>query len=167
MDGLTPRMQRALASVDPGLPFSGFYSMSDLLAKTLAMQRIEVALLGTMAGLALLLSAVGIFALVANLVVQRTREIGIRVALGSSVRQAMAHIAGPGIRASGVGLATGMILCVGALRVMRSELYGVSVYDWPSLLAVAGGLALVTFVATTVPTLRIASIDPAKTLRDE
>jgi hypothetical protein len=73
VDGLTAQMQRALASVDPNLPFSGFYSMRDLLAKTLATQRVEVALLSAMAALALLLSAVGIFALVSNMVAQRTR----------------------------------------------------------------------------------------------
>jgi putative ABC transport system permease protein len=127
VEGLTAQMQRALLSVAPGLPFSGFYRMNDLLAETLATQRVEVALLGAMAGLALLLSAVGIFALVANMVAQRTREIGIRIALGSSVRQAMAHIAGPGIRASALGLAAGIALCFLTLRVMRTVVYGVSV----------------------------------------
>ena len=68
IEGLTGLMQRALTSVDPGLPFSGFYSMNDHLAETLAAQRVEVALLGAMAGLALLLSAIGIFALVASIV---------------------------------------------------------------------------------------------------
>jgi len=167
VDGLTAQMQRALASVDPNLPFSGFYSMRDLLAKTLATQRIEVALLSAMAALALLLSAVGIFALVSNMVAQRTREIGIRMALGSTVGQAMVQIGRSGAGASGLGLFLGLTLCVGVLRVMRSVLYGVGVYDVPTILLVILTLASVTLIATTVPTLRIARIDPAKTLRDE
>jgi len=167
VEGLTAQMQRALASVDPNLPFSGFYSMQDLLAKTLATQRVEVALLSTMAILALLLSAVGIFALVANLVAQKTREIGIRIALGSTVRQAMVHIGAPGVRASTLGLVLGLLLSAAALRAMHSALYGVGVYDAPTIFTVVSVLALMTLAATTVPTLRIAKIDPAKTLRDE
>jgi predicted permease len=167
VEGLPAQMQRALATVDPGLPFSGFYRMRDLLAKTLAMQRIEVALLGAMASLALLLSAVGIFALVANMVAQRTREIGIRMALGSTVAQAMVRVGRSGAGASVLGLFVGLILCAGALRVMSSVLYGVGVYDVSTILTVVLTLALVTLVATAAPTLRIARIDPAKTLRDE
>ena len=165
--GLTEQMQKALAGVDPALPFSGFYRMSDLQAEALSMQRIEVALLSTMAGLALLLSAVGIFALVASLVTQKTREIGIRIALGSSVRRAMAHVSSSGIRAAATGLGLGLVLCFIALRTMRSVLYGVSVFDAPSMLTVVGTLAAVTLLAAMVPALRIARIDPARTLREE
>jgi len=128
---------------------------------------VEVALLTALAVLALLLSAVGIFALVANTVAQKTREIGIRMALGSTVRQAMVNIGGPGVRASGLGLILGLILCAGALRAMRSVLYGVGIYDTPTIVCVALILALVTLLAGSVPTLRIARIDPAQTLRDE
>ena len=167
VEGLTGQMQRALAGVAPGLPFSGFYAVNDLMAQTLAEQRIEVALLGAMAGLALLLSAVGIFALVQNMVVQRTREIGIRIALGSSIRRAMVQVGSAGIRASAIGLAAGLVLCVGALRAMRSVIYGVGVYDTPTITRVVLTLVAVTLLATTLPTLRIARIDPAKTLRDE
>jgi predicted permease len=167
VEGLTAQMQRALSNADSSLPFSGFYAMSELRAETLATQRIEVALLSAMAGLALLLSAVGIFALVANIVAQRTREIGIRIALGSSVRQAMAHVAGAGVRASVLGLVLGLLLCVAALRALHSVLYGVGVYDAPTIAAVVMTLLLVTLLATTVPVLRIARIDPATTLRDE
>jgi macrolide transport system ATP-binding/permease protein len=167
VEGLTGQMQRALAGVDPNLPFSGFYSMRDLLAKTLTMQRVEVALLSAMAALALLLSAVGIFALVANLVAQRTREIGIRMALGSTVGQAMVHIGRSGAGASVLGLFLGLVLCAGALRVMHSVLYGVDVYDAPTLATVVLTLLLVTLLATTLPTMKIAKIDPANTLREE
>jgi len=167
VEGLTAQMQRALASVDPNLPFSGFYRMKDLLAKTLAIQRVEVALLSTMATLALLLSTVGIFALVANIVAQRTREIGIRIALGSTIRQAMLNIGTPGVRASALGLVLGLILSAGVLRVLKSVIYGVGVYDAPTILTVVLMLACTTLVAIVVPTMRIAQIDPAQTLRDE
>ncbi len=167
LQGLTAQMQRGLASADPNLPFSGFYSMKELMAVTLATQRIEVALLGAMASLALLLSAVGIFALVANIVVQRTREIGIRIALGSTIRKAMIHIGRTGVGASALGLVLGLILCAGALRAMRSVLCGVGVYDIWTILVVVLTLSAVTLLATTVPALRVARIDPATTLRDE
>jgi MacB-like periplasmic core domain len=167
VQGLTGDMQRALTSAAPGLPFSGFYSMGDLQVKTLAIQRIEVSLLSTMAGLALLLSAIGIFSLVASLIAQKTREIGIRIALGSPVRKAMVHTGAPGVRAAAWGLIVGLILCAGTLRVLRSVLYGVGVYDWPTMLTVVLVLAAVALIAAAVPSVRVARISPAQTLRDE
>jgi len=167
VEGLTGLMQHALADVDPQLPFSGFYSMNDLMASSLAMQRVEVALLGALSVLALVLSAVGIFALVANIVAHRTREIGIRLALGSSIHEAMIHIGRTGVRASAAGLLVGLLLCSVVLRAMRSVIYGISVYDVTTIAAVVLTLAAVTLFATVVPTLRVARIDPAKTLREE
>ena len=93
---LVRHMQDAFAKVEPTLPFSGFYSMDQILAEQLQQQRIELLLLGTLAALAVLLSAIGIYALVSNLVVQRTREIGIRIALGSTAAQAMLNISSSG-----------------------------------------------------------------------
>jgi predicted permease len=167
VEGLTGQMQRALAISAPNLPFSGFYSMRDLQAKTLAAQRVEVALLSVMAALALLLSAVGIFALVASIVRQKTREIGIRIALGSTIRQAMVHVGAPGVRAVALGLIAGLILCGGALRALHSVLYGVGFYDIRTICSAVLILASAALIATALPTLRIAGIDPAKTLRDE
>jgi macrolide transport system ATP-binding/permease protein len=167
IDGLTGQMQRALAAADPNLPFSGFYSMSDLMATALATQRVQVALLTAMAGLALLLSALGIFALVANTVSQRTREIGIRLALGSTARAAMIEAGRAGVAASALGVVLGLVLSAGALRMLRSALYGVGVYDAPTILAVVGMLAAVTLAAAIVPARRVARIDPAHTLRQQ
>lgn len=165
--GLTASMQRALTAADPGLPFSGFYSMQDLLDQQLQMQRIEVTLLGTLAGLALLLSAIGIYALVSNLVVQRTREIGIRIALGSTLEQAMRHIASSGVAAAAGGVAAGLAGSFLVLRVMKSAIYGVSVYDPVTLAAVPLLLVSIAAAASLLPALRIARIDPAQTLRSE
>ena len=167
VEGLTAAMQRALANADPNLPTSGVYRMNDLMARTLATQRIEVALLGAMATLALLLSAVGIFALVANMVAERTREIGIRMALGSTVGTAMAEVSRSGTGASLLGIVLGLGLSAGTLRVMRGVLYGIGVYDVPTICAAVLLLASVTLIAGTVPTFRIARINPAQTLRDE
>ena len=167
VSGLTQQMQQALASADPSLPFSGFYRMSDLRAQAVTTQRIEVTLLGVLAALALLLSAVGIFALVSNLVLQRTREIGIRIALGSSLQAAMIEVGRSGLLSAAIGLATGFAFSAFALRITRSVLYGVRVYDPVTLIGVLALLGAIALAATFIPTLRIARIDPAQTLRSE
>ena len=167
VEGLPAQMQQALQTADPDLPFAGFYRMSDLMAKALAMQRVEVALLSAMALLALLLSTIGIFGLVASLATQKTREIGIRMALGSTIREAMVHIGRPGLQASAVGLLLGLALCMGSLRIMRSVLYGVHVYDISAILGAVTVLATVALLAAVLPTRRIARINPADTLREE
>jgi hypothetical protein len=167
IEGLPAQMQSALSSADPNLPASGFYSMKDLLARTLTEQRIEVALLGALAALALLLSAVGIFALVANIIAQKSHEIGIRMALGSTIPNAMIHVGRLGLGASAVGLLLGLILCGALLPAMRSVLYGVGAYDVRTILTMVITLGAVALLASTVPALRVARIDPAKTLREE
>jgi predicted permease len=165
--GIADEMQRAMADSDPNLPFSGFYSMDGLLREQLQMQRVEVMLLTTLAGLALMLSAVGIYSLVSNLVLQRTREIGIRMAFGSSVRRAIAQISFSGLTAVGIGLVLGLSLSFLALRVLRSQVYGVAVYDPLTLVGTPLLLALIAGLATLIPAARITGIDPAQTLRSE
>jgi len=149
------------------LPFSGFHSMNDILAENLTFQRVEVVLLAALAGLALLLSAVGVYGLVSNLIVQRTREIGIRMALGSSVRQAMVDVGSAGVVAAGFGVVAGLALSFVALRVLRSEIYGVRHYDPLTLTVVPILLAVIAAAASFLPTLRITRIDPSTTLRTE
>jgi len=162
--GLTAQMQSALASADPTLPFSGFYDMKDLIGcDASATQRIEVALLAAMASLALLLSAVGIFGLVANMVAQRTREIGIRIALGSTLQKVMIHVgrSGVGAASSWIGSRTDPLRWR-APGPCAAFSMAWDVYDLPTILVVVLTLSLVALLATTVPALRIARIDPAK-----
>ncbi|MGI8769979.1 MAG: ABC transporter permease [Acidobacteriaceae bacterium] len=164
---LTLSMQQALASVDPNLPFSGFSSMDSILAKALDQQRIEVALLSAIAALALLLSAIGIFGLVANTVAQRRREIGIRLALGSSTRAAVVVAGRSGMTAAVYGVVAGLVGSLAALRGLRSALYGVRSYDPLTLMATGALLLAVALFAATIPALRAAKINPAETLREE
>ena len=96
--GLIEGMQRALASVDPRLPFAGFHSMEDVRYRGLGEERFQTILLGALAALALLLAAVGIYGLIANSVAERTRELGIRLALGATIGQAIRTVALPGRR---------------------------------------------------------------------
>jgi len=165
--GLTESMQKALAGVDPLLPFSGFYSMDEIMAEQLQQQRIEVLLFGALAGLALALSGIGIYALVSNLVVQRTREIGIRIALGSTIGRAMREVGSAGLVAAGAGLCVGIGLSLFAVRVLSSEIYGVGTYDPVTFVAVPLVLAMIAGGASFLPTLRISRIEPAAILRSE
>jgi predicted permease len=164
--GIPIQMQRALTDVDPQLVMSGVFEISNLMVATLARQRIAVALLVVMSSLALLLSAVGIFALVASVVAQRTREIGILMALGSTVPQTMVRVGKTGVITSALGLVLGLLLCAVVLPAMRGVLYGVGAYDLTTMLGVVLTLAAVTLLATT-PVLRIARIDPVKALRED
>ena len=165
--GLSASMQRALADADPNLPFSGFRSMQQILAERLQEQRIEVLLLATLAGLALLLSTIGIYALVSNLVAQRTREIGIRIALGSTIAQAMLQVGASGVVAAGGGLVCGVVLASLAMRILSSEIYGVSTHDPLTFAIVPLILALTAGAASFLPALRISRIRPADALRAE
>ncbi|QNI34864.1 ABC transporter permease [Alloacidobacterium dinghuense] len=165
--GLTESMQRALAEADPDLPFSGFYSMDQILNEQLQMQRMQVLLLTVLGSLALVLSSIGIYSLVSNLVVQRTREIGIRIALGSTIEEAMIHVGSTGLIAAGAGLITGVVLSFIAMRALASEIYGVKTYDPITFGAVLLILASIALIASFLPTLRISRIQPAETLRSE
>jgi predicted permease len=164
---LTESMQKAIADVDPALPVASFHRLNDLQALALRQQRFEVFQLGTLAAFALILSLVGIYGLVSTMVVQRTREIGIRMALGSNVRQAMLEIGSSGIAAVAVGMVGGLVLSAVSIRLIKSQLFGVKPYDPPTLAAVLGILVVAATAAAFLPTRRIANIDPASTLRAE
>jgi predicted permease len=165
--GLPEAMQKALATPAPSLPFSGFYRLADLQDLALSQQRVEGLLLTVLASLAFVLSIVGVYGLVSNVVVQQRREIGIRMALGSTLPRAMRSVASSGMTAAIMGLCAGLILATFVLRIMRNELYGVRSLDPATLIAVSVFLFSAALLASLAPTLRIAKIDPASTLRAE
>lgn len=167
VSGLNEEMQKALGEVAPSLPFSAFHKMSDLQAKALADQRLEMMLLTALAGLGLLLSVIGVYGLVSNLVAQRRREIGIRMALGCTLPQAMIEVGRSGVFAVGIGLATGICAAVFTSRAIASQIFGARSLDPVTLIAASLLLLIAACVASFAPTLRIARINPASTLRSE
>jgi predicted permease len=168
LDAQTPAaMQRALSSVDPNLPFASFHTMNELLATALSLQRIEVALLGSLAGLALLLAMLGIFALVSSVITERQREFGIRLALGSPLADSMLVAGRAGVLPAVLGLLAGLALSSLVLRVMRGVLFGVTANDPITLIGTTLLLMMIATLASLLPTLRIARIQPAEVLRAE
>ena len=166
-EGVNRAVVAALKSADPDLPFSATFAMNDLRGSALRLQQLGVILLSALAVLGLLLSAIGIYGLIAGLVVQRRREIGIRMALGASLKDAIVEIGRSGVSATMQGLFAGILLSVLAAKVLRSFIYGVSAHDWITLVAVSLILTMVAVMAAFMPTLRIAGIEPAETLRAE
>ena len=166
-EGVNRAAVSALKSAAPDLPFSATFTMDELRGSALTQQQLAVLLLSALAILGLLLSAIGIYGLIASLVVQRRREIGIRMALGASLRDAVMEIGRSGVHATLQGLGVGIVLSLLAARVMRSFIYGISTHDSVTLGTVPLILMVVAFAAAFIPTLRIASIEPAETLRSE
>ena len=158
-------MQRAVQSVDPLLPFAKFRSLDEVRGEAVATPRAQAILMASLAGLALLLAAVGLYGLVANSVAERTRELGIRMALGATTAQAIVAAALPGIGLALVGVAVGLVAARLAARTLQRAVWGVSTGD-PLTYALAGGaVMLVAVVATLVPALRVARLNPIRALR--
>jgi predicted permease len=160
-------MRAAVASVDRQLPFAEFRSMDEVRSGAFSRQLLQAVLLGSLAALALVLAAVGIYGLVAHSVMERTREFGIRLALGAPRWQAIGQAARPGILLTLIGAAVGFFLAQGAGRLLASVLWGVQPDDRTAFVSVTALLVIVAALASLVPSLRIARLDPATTLREE
>jgi predicted permease len=164
-EGIAAGMARALEQVDPQLPFAKFRTIDDVRREAVATQRAQAVLLTTLAGLALALAAIGLYGLVASSVAERTRELGIRIALGATPIETVRAAAMPGLALAGAGLAAGLLLARAASAVMRSLVWGISTTDVETF-AVAGALVLAVAVcATLLPSLRILRLNPIRALR--
>jgi putative ABC transport system permease protein len=159
-------MQRRVQTVDPQLPFARFRTIDDLRAEAVAGQRAEAILLGSLAALAVLLAAIGLYGLVAGSVTERTRELGIRLTLGATPYQITMAAALPGIALGIVGVSIGLL--VGRLggTAMRSLVWGVAIGDPLTFVLTAGAVLVVVVIATLVPALRIVRLNPIRALRN-
>jgi predicted permease len=169
LDGaqIVKAIEDATRAADPLLPMAAFQSVRDLKTDALTFQRFLAVLAGAIAALAMLLSIMGIYGLISNLVTERTKELGIRMALGSGVGRAIGIALRPGLIWVLCGVALGTAAALGFERFLKSFLWGVQPGDPLTLAGVGLGLLLATALASLIPASRIARLNPADTLRSE
>ena len=161
------QVRAILLSIDPDLDLSRLTTMRDALGETLGSQKFMVALLGLFAGCAVLLAVIGIYGVISYLVNQRTREIGIRMALGARRRQILFAVLRRGGVLTAYGTAAGLLSSWVATRFLESVLFGVSPTDLATFLSVTCVLAMSAVLACLVPARRASRVDPMVALRSE
>jgi putative ABC transport system permease protein len=157
----------ALHAIDPEQPVGDVRTMVEVRDRELTSQRLSALLLGIFAGVALLLAAVGIYSVLAYIVRGRSREIGIRTALGARPADILRMVIAEGLSPTLIGIATGTIGALASAKVLKSLVFGVSASDPLTLGAVAATLAVVALTASLVPAYRALRLDPVKVLRAE
>jgi putative ABC transport system permease protein len=160
-------LEGAVWSVDSQQPVTRIRTMDQLMEENVADRTRPMILLGVFAGLALVLACIGVYGVLAYAVAQRTREIGVRMALGARPADVTGMILGRGLKLSGIGLLAGGTLAVGLSFLLRSLLYGVTPAAPLVYVGAAGSLVFVATAACLIPALRAARVDPIVALRDE
>jgi putative ABC transport system permease protein len=156
-----------IQQLDPNQPLADVKTMDDVLAESLAPQRAPAWLFGGFSAIALFLAAIGIYGVLSYFVVQRSQEIGVRMALGAQRSNVLGLILGQGARLIGIGIAIGIVGGVWAARALTSLLFGVKSTDLPTFVGVSVLLAGLALVACAVPALRATRVDPLVVLRSE
>jgi putative ABC transport system permease protein len=164
---LVAQLKAMVWKVDPSIPVTRVRSMAEVMSTSLAAQRFNTLLLGVFAGVALLLASVGLYGVLAFSVAQRTREIGIRMALGAQTRDVMRLVLRQGLTLSLLGVAAGVGVSLAGTRVLAGLLYGVAPTDPATFAAVALLLVGVALVACFIPARRAMRVDPVVALRYE
>ena len=166
-ENLVPAIRRIVRTVDPEQPISDVRPMEDVLARDTATRRGQLQVLGVFAIVAVVLSGVGIYGLLAYTVSQRSQEIGVRLALGAEPSRVGRMIFSDGMRLALLGLAPGVLGGYAAARGMRALLFGISPGDPATFAAAVGVTLLMTFAGSLVPTLRAVRVPPMSVLRAE
>ena len=164
---LVPMMRAAVRELDPQIALFDVKTLSDVVSQSLWRPRLQGQVLGIFAALALLLATVGIYGVISYTVAQRTREIGVRVALGAQRRNVMALVLGQGVRLALAGIVLGLAGAFALTRTLSSLLYVVSATDALTYATVPLILAGIAVVATYLPALRATRVDPLTAIRAE
>ena len=164
---LVGAVRAAVLSIDPNQPLANISTLEKVVDDSIAPRRLNMLLMGLFAGLAMLLSAVGIYGLLSHAVTQRTQEMGIRMALGAQVGDVLKLVLRQGMSLALIGEAIGLIAAFLLTRLLRGLLFGVRPNDATTFIVVAGILALVALLACYVPARRATKVDPLVALRYE
>jgi putative ABC transport system permease protein len=164
---LASAVRGAIRDVDPALAVFGVEPLQETVARSVGRQRFTMLLLVVFAGVALVLAAIGIHGILAYSVAQRTREIGIRVALGAEPSRVLGRVVGQGLLLAAAGLVVGLAAAMLVTRFLASLLFGVGTTDPATFALVAACLAAVALGASYVPARRATAVDPAVALRSE
>jgi putative ABC transport system permease protein len=165
--GLPPLLRRELHALDANLPLERFVTLEEVVSRSAATQRFLAALVTLFAGLALALAAIGIFGVMSYTVVQRTREIGVRMALGAPTDRIVGMLLGRGLALAGTGAGIGLVTALLVSGVLRTQLYGVGATDALTYAAVTVLLLGVAAAACYFPARRATAVDPLIALRED
>src|SRR5438309_2533862 len=157
---LASAVRREIQSIDPDQPIANVRTLEAVTADSIAPRRMSMVLLGAFAGIALLLAGVGIYGVISYLVVQRTHEIGVRMALGAQRRDVLQLVVGHAAKLVGIGTAIGLILAFFSTRTLSALLYSVGAFDAGTFVFVTIALAAIALLASYIPALRATRADP-------
>lgn len=160
-------VRRAVWDLDPGLPVGAVATLEEEMASTFSYRRFLTQLLSFFGASALFLSALGLYGVLACSTAQRTREIGVRVAIGAQRSDVLGLVLGQGLRLTALGLVLGFAGAWGTTRWLESILFGIQRGDLATLAAVGVAILVVTLLATWIPAQRALRIDPARVLQEE
>jgi putative ABC transport system permease protein len=157
---LLPIIRREVHAFDPEQPIANVRTLDQVIADSIAPRRLSVVLLGVFAAIALLLAAVGTYGVISYLVVQRTHEIGVRMALGAQRNDVLALVVGHALKLVGIGTAIGLVLALFSTRALSAMLYNVGAFDLTTFGLVTFVLAAIALLASYIPAVRATRADP-------
>jgi putative ABC transport system permease protein len=160
-------VREAVQSVDPDQPISAVANMEDLLSRSVGQRRLSMMLLSLFSGIALVLASIGIYGVMSYSVTQRSRELGVRIALGADRSDVLRLVLRQGMGLALAGIGIGLAAALGLTRLIESQLYGVAATDPTTFAVVAAVLAATALLANLIPAIRAMRMDPAVVLREE
>jgi ABC-type antimicrobial peptide transport system permease subunit len=160
-------VRKVVAGLDKDAPVFDYHTLTDDIAKETAQPRFEAALVSGFAGIALLLSAVGLYSVLSYIVAERTRELGLRMALGASRQHVLRLVLQRGFTLACIGIGVGVLVSLFAARLITDALFKVAPLDRSVYLIVTLVLLAVSILAALGPAVRAAKVDPMRTLRDQ